>query len=50
MITRLFLVRHGETEWSKDGRHTSITDLALTERGEDQARALRGHLDPGLSV
>ena len=46
MSTRLFLVRHGETEWSKAGRHTSITDLELTARGEDQARALRGHLDP----
>ena len=46
MSTRLFLVRHGETEWSKAGRHTSITDLELTPRGEDQARALRGHLDP----
>jgi broad specificity phosphatase PhoE len=35
-----WLARHGETEWSRDGRHTSHTDLALTARGEAEARAL----------
>lgn len=45
-MTELYLVRHGETEWSRNGRHTSVTDLALTEAGEAQARALRGHLQP----
>jgi broad specificity phosphatase PhoE len=34
------MVRHGETEWSRDGRHTGRTELDLTERGEEQARAL----------
>jgi len=38
--TELWLVRHGETEWSRDGLHTSRTDLPLTARGEAEARAL----------
>ena len=38
---RCVLVRHGETEWSLDGRHTGRTDLPLLPEGIEQARALR---------
>ena len=38
------LVRHGETEWSRTGKHTGRTDVELTEAGRRQARALGAEL------
>jgi broad specificity phosphatase PhoE len=40
----LYLVRHGETEWSRARRHTGRTDLPLSPTGEAEARALGDHL------
>src|SRR5437868_12260933 len=40
----IYLVRHGETEWSLSGQHTRRTDLPLTERGQRNARQLRERL------
>ncbi len=40
----VWLVRHGETEWSRAFRHTSTTDLPLTAEGEQVARGLRDRL------
>ena len=40
----VWLVRHGETEWSRAGRHTSTTDLPLLPEGEEVARGLAARL------
>jgi broad specificity phosphatase PhoE len=41
MPAEIWLVRHGETEWSRSGQHTSRTDLPLTSEGERQAENLK---------
>jgi probable phosphoglycerate mutase len=43
--SEVWLVRHGETEWSRAGRHTSTTDLPLLPDGEGVARGLGARLD-----
>jgi broad specificity phosphatase PhoE len=40
----IYLARHGETVWSREGRHTGRTDLPLTEQGERNAQSLRQRL------
>jgi broad specificity phosphatase PhoE len=38
---RVYLVRHGETQWSLSGQHTGVSDIALTENGRMAARLLK---------
>lgn len=40
MTLRLFFMRHGETQWSLNGKHTGRADIPLTENGEEEARQL----------
>ena len=44
MLSRLVLIRHGETAWSLSGQHTGRTDIPLTEQGEQDARKLAERL------
>jgi probable phosphoglycerate mutase len=44
-VPAIFLARHGETAWTVARRHTGLTDIPLTERGEMLARQLHGRLD-----
>lgn len=43
-MDKIYLIRHGETSWSKSGKHTSFTDLELTEQGVLEAKALKGKI------
>ncbi len=43
-LADVYLVRHGETEWSLSGQHTGLTDVPLTADGEEQARRLQNRL------
>ena len=54
-MSAVYLLRHGETEWSRTGRHTSTTDLPLTSTGERRAGdagrllgTMRGGTEPAL--
>jgi broad specificity phosphatase PhoE len=41
LVGEIIVLRHGQTEWSRDGRHTGVTDLPLLPDGEHQAQGVR---------
>jgi broad specificity phosphatase PhoE len=43
-LPEIHIVRHGETAWTQSGQHTGLSDIPLTERGEQQARQLGKYL------
>jgi glucosyl-3-phosphoglycerate phosphatase len=49
-MTTLLLVRHGETDWNRDGRWQGGSDTRLNELGREQARALAEELDGDIDV
>jgi len=50
-MPRLFVVRHGETEWSQNGRHTGRSDIPLTEHGQIEVKKVGERLvGPGLAI
>jgi len=44
-VTTLLLVRHGETDWNREGRWQGLSDTSLNDLGRNQARTLAGTLD-----
>lgn len=44
MTSKIYLIRHGETEWTLADRHTGLTDLPLTLKGEEEAMGLKKQL------
>ena len=44
MPSLIYLIRHGETEWSLTGQHTSRTEIPLTQDGQSSARQLKERL------
>ena len=49
-VTKLLLVRHGETDWNRDGRWQGGSDTRLNDVGREQARALAQQLDGEIDV